>query len=65
MPNLAYEEYYTVIDYNQWEGNWELIAGMPYAMAPSPMFDHQYATGKIFSLLEQQLNDCPECFPAF
>lgn len=64
MRNIAYEEYYTVVDYNQWEGNWELIQGMPYAMSPSPMFDHQYATGKIFSILEQQLEECSKCFPA-
>ncbi len=64
MQNLAYEEYYTVSDYNEWEGEWELIYGMPYAMAPSPMFDHQYVVGKIFSLLEQELDECPICFPA-
>ena len=64
MQNLAYEEYYTVIDYNQWEGNWELIAGMPYAMAPSPMFDHQYTITRIARILDEKLDDCPECFPA-
>ena len=64
MQNLAYEDYYTVSDYNHWEGNWELIHGMPYAMAPSPMFDHQYTMGKIFSILEQQLEECSNCYPA-
>ncbi len=64
MSNLAYEEYYTVSDYSHWEGDWELIKGMPYAMAPSPMFDHQYVMGKIFSILDEKLDDCPECFPA-
>jgi hypothetical protein len=33
---LAYQEYYTLDDYQQWDGNWELIAGMPYALPPSP-----------------------------
>lgn len=27
---------YTVEDYNRWEGDWELIEGIPYASAPSP-----------------------------
>jgi Uma2 family endonuclease len=64
MGNIAYEEYYTVDDYNQWEGDWELIYGMPYAMAPSPMFDHQYLSGKIFRILDEQLDACPRSFPA-
>jgi len=31
---LAYQEYYTVDDYELWKGDWELIEGMPYAMSP-------------------------------
>jgi len=38
---LAYQEYYTFEDYQQWEGDWELIEGMPYAMAPSATVTHQ------------------------
>ena len=34
-------EYYTYADYVKWEGNWELIFGSPYAMAPSPIKSHQ------------------------
>ncbi len=63
MQNIVYEEYYTISDYNQWEGDWELINGMPYAMAPSPVFDHQYIIGKIFTILEEQLSNCVDCFP--
>jgi len=33
---LVYQEHYTFNDYQHWEGNWELIEGMPYAMSPSP-----------------------------
>jgi len=36
-----YRPYYTYNDYCQWEGNWELIEGMPYAMSPSPVPAHQ------------------------
>ncbi|MBU1668674.1 hypothetical protein KKC13_09655 [bacterium] len=34
-------EYYTYDDYCLWEGNWELISGVPLAMAPAPMINHQ------------------------
>jgi hypothetical protein len=27
--------YYTYEDYVQWEGKWELIDGIPYAMSPA------------------------------
>lgn len=32
---------YTIEDYNRWEGEWELIDGIPYAMSPSPVRKHQ------------------------
>jgi len=64
MAGLAYEEYYTIDDYKHWEDNWELIDGKPYAMAPSPMFDHQYIITKIARILDEQLDKCPECYPA-
>jgi len=31
LPNYTYE------DYCQWEGQWELIEGIPYAMSPLPI----------------------------
>lgn len=36
-----YRPHYTYDDYCQWEGNWELIEGMPYAMSPAPIPTHQ------------------------
>lgn len=33
--------HYTYKDYEKWEGDWELIRGIPYAMAPSPAWQHQ------------------------
>ncbi|MEO1923214.1 MAG: Uma2 family endonuclease, partial [Nautiliaceae bacterium] len=36
MATAIIEELYTVKDYEQWEGDWELIEGRPYAMAPAP-----------------------------
>jgi len=52
---------YTVKDYESWEGDWELIEGVPYALA-SPTFEHQRVVGKIFRFLDEQLEEkCPEC----
>jgi len=61
----TYIEHYTVIDYQHWEGNWELVYGIPYAMAPSPMVTHQSISGKIFVALSKALQDCPNCQPLF
>ncbi|WP_262915581.1 Uma2 family endonuclease [Niabella ginsengisoli] len=33
--------HYTYEDWVLWEGKWELIDGIPYAMSPSPMPRHQ------------------------
>lgn len=32
--------HYTIEDYNQWEGDWELVKGIPF-MSPSPVAKHQ------------------------
>lgn len=61
MGNLAYEEKYGAEDYRQWEGDWELIRGDAYAMAPSPMYGHQFVSGKIFRQLDEQLDTCSAC----
>ena len=54
-------EYYTYDDYVKWEGNWELINGIPLAMSPAPMITHQALAGEIFYELKQSSNDCEEC----
>lgn len=38
---------YTYADYEAWEGDWELIDGIPYSLLPSPKRRHQ-ATGRNF-----------------
>jgi len=63
--SLAYTEHYTVDDYNLWEGDWELIDGKPYAMAPSPMVTHQSVNGKLFRQLDEALEDCTDCEALF
>ena len=61
---LAYHEHYTVEDYRQWEGDWELIGGMPYAMTPSPTVTYQVCAGNLLHQLkvglekEQGCGDC-------
>ena len=63
MPALVLETY-TYEDYKKWEGDWELINGHPYAMAPSPLGKHQFIMMRIGYLLNKKLDelDCNECF---
>jgi len=52
---------YTYDDYKFWDGDWELISGVPIAMSPAPMLKHQAIASKIISQLDNQLEDCPRC----
>lgn len=61
MNNLAYSEKYSIKDYSLWEGDWELIYGDAYAMAPSPMYGHQFVNLKIARQLDEKLDDCSKC----
>ena len=65
MPAIAYEETYSKDDYYEWEGDWELIYGTPYAMSPSPMFGHQYISMKISRQLDESLDNCSSCYALF
>ncbi len=49
---------YTVEDYLQWEGDWELIEGVPYAMAPSPVWKHQRIVSLLVRTIDEQLENC-------
>jgi len=62
MP-LAYRylPHYTYEDYKHWEGKWELIEGIPYAMSPSLSWKHQAVSSRIAWQLEERLKNCPEC----
>jgi len=54
--------HYTYDDYCQWEGEWELIEGIPVSMAPAPVKIHQQLAGGIFMLLNQSMKDnCSAC----
>jgi len=52
---------YKYKDYEKWEGRWELIGGHPYAMTPSPVFNHQVITGNIHIQLVNKLKNCFKC----
>lgn len=52
---------YTYADYALWEGRWELIGGIPYAMNPSPIIGHQTISGNIHWQLKNIFINCEKC----
>lgn len=64
MPALKYIPNYTIDDYRQWEGDWELWDGIPVAMSPSPFGRHQWSSVSIAASIKQQLDaqSCDDCF---
>ena len=56
LPNYTYE------DYCQWEGQWELIEGIPFAMSPMPEPIHQTAKGNLYANFEIAFKkSCKDC----
>ncbi|MDQ3020899.1 MAG: Uma2 family endonuclease [Bacteroidota bacterium] len=55
LPNYTYE------DYKNWEGKWELIHGIPYAMSPAPRIEHQEVSLNIGFQLKNLLKNCKNC----
>ena len=53
--------HYTYDDYVQWEGRWELIRGIPFAMVPAPVIRHQDLCVEIVFQLKTLLKDCLKC----
>jgi Uma2 family endonuclease len=53
--------HYTLSDYLQWEGRWELIHGVPWAMSPAPTIEHQQISARIHAQLFNELSDCTAC----
>ncbi|MEJ5339900.1 MAG: Uma2 family endonuclease [Aquificaceae bacterium] len=58
---LRHLPHYTYEDYAKWQGDWELVEGIPYAMA-SPKFPHQKVFVNLLryiaDLLEENSCDC-------
>ncbi|MDQ6844418.1 MAG: Uma2 family endonuclease [Bacteroidota bacterium] len=55
--------YYTYEDYCHWEGRWELIDGIPFAMSPAPTLRHQWLSANIISELRAAIkkSKCKHC----
>lgn len=58
---------YTIADYLQWEGDWELWEGYPVAMAPNPTPEHQNTgSNLVFGLMSQlKTEPCSNRFRVF
>jgi len=52
---------YTYQDYKWWGGDWELIDGIPYAMAPASVKKHQKLMIAISSHFFEKLKECKNC----
>ena len=61
MEALKYEDHYTYRDYCTWDDSdrWELIDGLPYAMAPAPSIGHQSILVKLVTQLAVLLDGKP------
>lgn len=55
LPSYVYN------DYKHWEGNWELIYGIPHAMSPAPLIKHQMISSNIAWQLKTLLEKCSDC----
>ena len=53
--------YYTIKDWEWWEGKWELIEGIPFAMSPAPIPKHQRIVINLTQQLNEQLKVCKKC----
>ncbi|MEO8415470.1 MAG: Uma2 family endonuclease [Ginsengibacter sp.] len=55
--------HYTYEDYCLWEGRWELIDGIPFAMSPAPVPRHQWLIANIIFELKAALkkSNCKSC----
>ena len=55
--------HYTYEDYKLWEGKWEVIEGIPYAMSPAPVPKHQYLANNLGGELRNLLKSigCKKC----
>ncbi len=50
-------ERYTYEDYLLWKGDWELVNGYPYAMAPSLNRNHQWFSSKFIQLASNEIGN--------
>lgn len=53
--------HYTYDDYVHWEGRWEVIEGVPYAMSPLPVPKHQRIAVNLTTEFKIALKKCKKC----
>jgi len=53
--------HYTYSDWEQWDGLWELIEGIPYAMSPLPIPKHQKIAAALTTEFTIALKGCRQC----
>ncbi len=53
--------HYTYNDWILWEGQWELIDGIPYAMSPMPVPEHQRIAMSLGAEFTMVLKSCKKC----
>lgn len=63
MNAVKLQPYYTYEDYCLWEGRWELIGGMPFAMSPAPAPRHQWLVANIIFEFKKTIkkSKCKNC----
>jgi Uma2 family endonuclease len=53
--------HYTYDDWLHWEGQWELIDGIPHAMSPMPVPKHQIVASNLTIEFGNELKKCKGC----
>ncbi len=57
LPDQIFKpEKYTYQDYLRWQGDWELVNGYPFAMAPSPNRNHQWFSSKFNQKVSNEID---------
>ncbi len=52
---------YTVEDWKHWQGDWELIEGVPYAMASPRPINQAILSNLVWAIKSALLENCPDC----
>ena len=62
-PPIKILPHYTYEEYCRWEGRWEIIEGIPYAMSPAPVPRHQWINANIKYELKNAIkkSGCGNC----
>jgi Uma2 family endonuclease len=61
MSALQILPHYSFEDWEQWEGKWEIIHGIPYAMSPAPVPKHQVIANALGAEFHFALKNCRNC----